>query len=84
MTQFRSSDTKLLALREAVRQGRPDIAVNILSAKPSVRAYVRSPNSPLGVQIHSGSSRSPGTSTSSSWTSGRWYAAVLRRSGDRR
>lgn len=51
MTQFRTSDTKLLALKEAVRRGRPDIAVDMLSATPSVRAYVRSPNSPLGMQI---------------------------------
>jgi len=51
MTQFRTSDTKLLALKEAVRRGRPDIAMDILSDRPTVRAYVRSPNSPLGMQI---------------------------------
>lgn len=50
MTQFRTSDTKLLALKEAVRQGRPDIAVDILSDRPTVRAYVRSASSPLGMQ----------------------------------
>lgn len=40
-----------LASREAARRGRPDIAVDILSAQPSVRAYVRSPAAPHGFQL---------------------------------
>ena len=51
MTQYRSADTKMAAMKEAVRLGRPDIAVDILSDHPSVRAYIRSPNSKPGVQV---------------------------------
>lgn len=50
MTQFSHHKTVLLAMEEAVRRGRPDIAADILSAHPTVRAYVRAPSSPLGMQ----------------------------------
>lgn len=50
MTQFSHHKTVLLAMEEAVRRGRPDIAADILSAHPAVRAYVRAPSSPLGMQ----------------------------------
>jgi hypothetical protein len=61
--QYRSADTKMAALREAVRQGRPDIALDMLSDKPTVRAYVRSPASPLGIQIHTRKPFPKGTET---------------------
>jgi hypothetical protein len=48
----RSADTKMAAMKEAVRQGRPDIAVDILSEHPSVRAYIRSPSAKPGWQFH--------------------------------
>jgi hypothetical protein len=51
MTQHRSVDTKMATMKEAVAVGRPDIAVDILSDHPSVRAYIRSPNSKPGVQV---------------------------------
>jgi hypothetical protein len=52
MPHFRSSDTKLAVMREAVRQGHPEVALTLLSATPTVRAYVRSPSSRPGWQIN--------------------------------
>jgi hypothetical protein len=63
MTQFSHHKTVLLAMEEAVRRGRPDIAVDMLSTKPTVRAYVRSPASPLGIQLHTRQPFPVGTKT---------------------
>jgi hypothetical protein len=47
---YRSDDTKMAAMREAVRNDRPDLALGVLSG--AVRAYIRSPSSKPGIQFH--------------------------------